>query len=111
MTARGFTLIEVIVSFTLLSLVLAASYRGYAQGPESDARAEVRLAAIARAETVIAGLRAGAVPLRTQQTEDGPWRNEIRVAAGQVPDLWEVAVQVTRNGHGPVTLETMVMTP
>lgn len=111
MMARGFTLIEVMVSFTLLSVVLAASYQGYAQGPESDARAQIRIESVQKAEARLAVVRAGIAPLQAAERRDGPWRETVTIEPGPVPALWQVSVEVAHDGHGPVRLDTMVLLP
>lgn len=105
MSMGGFTLLETLVAFTLLSVVLAASYAGFDQGLNADRRVAVRLAAIRRAEDLVAALRADVEP---DPPAEG-WTEVVDVTPGAVPGLLEVIVTVRGPGGGDFALATSVL--
>lgn len=105
---RGFTLLEVLVAFTVLALVLGAAYGAMSSGLRATTRSGEALTALARAESVLA--RVGPeIPLQTGawSEREGDWIAEVDITAhgsaqtwqsvGQQPLLVSVAI---RDGSG-----------
>lgn len=115
---RGFTLLEVLVAFTLLALVLGAAYASMGAGAKSAARAGDGLEGLARAESFMSRL-GGDIPLKEgllEVREDG-WILTANVkrfsVRGQIlaplATPWHVVVSAAPSGQQSpvVTLETL----
>ena len=90
----GFSLVEVLVAFTLLATVLSASYRGLAAGARTEAIATTRIVAVQRAESLIAEARAGAEPF---ERRDGAWTERLRVLDTGQPGLQKIEAEIVHN--------------
>jgi general secretion pathway protein I len=83
---RGFTLVEVVVAFLLLSLVLATGFELFTSGMRRAIDIEERSQALAIAQTQLAGtgieqpLKEGSA---SGQSEDGKYRWTVTVARSQ----------------------------
>lgn len=84
--ARGFTLIEVVVAFLLLSLVMATGFELFTSGMRRAVDLEQRSQAlvVAQSRLAMAGVE---VPLKesttTGQTEDGRYRWTLTIAKSE----------------------------
>ena len=127
--SRGFTLLELLVALTVLSLVIGASIEIFSQGTNGAIQSERYLRATMIAESILnrAGhegpLQAGSFE-GTEEVEgtEFAWRmnvaefvdNEIS-ASGRMPAKpLTVSVEVSWDGRpraGQVTLETMLLVP
>jgi len=115
---RGFTLIEALVAFVIVSLVLGAGYAGMAGGLRAAARAEEALEKLARAEATLARI-GPEIPLAEGETvvAGEPFAVTVAIAPHRPRDalLWErlgarpyeVAVSVSGGTGAPVVLETL----
>ncbi len=119
---RGFTMIEALVAFVIVSLVLGAGYAGMAGGLKATARAEDALDKLAQAEAVLARIGVE-IPLDPGETvlAEEPWEIRVAIEAHRRDDalLWDrlglrpyaVAVSVSGGTGAPVTLETLRLGP
>lgn len=57
--SEGFTLIEVLVGFTILNLFIATAFQAFSMGAESSGRAEMRTKAYILAQSQLEALAAG----------------------------------------------------
>ena len=57
--SEGFTLVEVLVGFTILSLFIATAFQAFSMGAESSIRAELRAKAQILAQSQLEALAAG----------------------------------------------------
>ncbi len=111
---RGFTLLEVMVAFVILSLVLGGAYAAIGGASRGQLAAETALAALTRAEAVLADRAAdpALAPGRWDWVEDG-WAIALEVAPeGGEADLGlalqRVRIRVAPKGGGTaVALETL----
>lgn len=102
---RGFTLLEVLVSFVVLALVLGAAYQSFSAGTRAASRVDERLDALTVAESVLA--RAGRdISLSPGQFEEtlGSWGVRVLVeeAAPADRNVW------TQLGNTPVRVTVEV---
>ncbi len=113
--SRGFSLIEVVVSFIILALALGALMSGLAAGVRGTDRAAQASLALLYAESLLAETGAS-VPLAVGETtgeRDGGyrWKRDIRPypvkpAEGVTP--YQVSISVTPPGRGnAITLTTL----
>ncbi|MEO0820413.1 MAG: prepilin-type N-terminal cleavage/methylation domain-containing protein [Pseudomonadota bacterium] len=105
----GFTLLEVLVAFSLVALMLGAAYATWGAGSRAAERSERSLAALSRAESVLARLGAD-LPLvpGEQRLEEPGWAIRIavtpygRARAAEAPQLglgaYDVRVTVRERG-------------
>lgn len=124
----GFTLIEVLVAFTIMAIALAALLQAFATGLRSGQAAGERSRLVARAESRLATVGASiplAPGLYDGSTEAGRWQVEVRpyVPAGQsesgapgaAPPTgfapYEVTVVVTAEDGTRQRLETLRLGP
>ncbi len=113
--ARGFTLVEVLVAFTILAFTLAAAYGVFSDASRAVATGERYGTALALAESRLAAVDA-APP---DESWDGAgdfagiyrWRVDSRILPGAGGytglDPVVVTVTVTWDTGGPVVLETV----
>ena len=118
----GFTLIEALVAFVIVSLVLGAGYAGMAGGLRAATRAEDALGKLARAEATLARI-GPEIPLAGGETvlAGEPWGVTVAIEPHRPADalLWErlglrpyaVSVTVAGGEGAPVTLETLRVGP
>ncbi len=113
----GFTLLEVLIAFAVLSMTLIAAYQLLGTGLRGSERAERATLALLAAESKLAEI-AGSAPLRAGRSGgalgDGyRWRAEIRRHRAAEPDTalpvaaYEVSVTVSWGAAGSVTLDTL----
>lgn len=117
--AQGFTLIEVLVAFTILSLSLVALYQGFSVGLKTSQRAERVHMAVALAKSQLARVGTEVVldGQGAQGTYDGGYRWRIEAEPFELPEenKYLVPYQVTvsviddRNGRELVVLKTLRM--
>lgn len=117
--AQGFTLIEVLVAFTILSLSLVALYQGFSVGLKTSQRAERVHMAVALAKSQLA--RVGTEVVLDGQGAEGQYRGgyrwRIETEPFELPEenKYLVPYQVTvsviddRNGRELVVLKTLRM--
>lgn len=112
----GFTLVEVLVAFTILAFTLAAAYGVFSNVSRSVAAGEQYGRALALAESRLAAIDAASPD--DAWDEDGEfddrfrWRVETAALADDLPDSVKltpvvVSVEVSWDGGGPVVLETI----
>lgn len=76
---RGFTLLEVLVAFLVLSLILTAAYQSIGSSTRAVEHGERRLAALTIAEGVMARLGADlSLAPGEQVVSEGPWTATIK---------------------------------
>ncbi len=123
----GFTLIEVLVAFTIMAIALAALLQAFATGLRSGQAAGERARLVARAESRLASVGASiplAPGLYDGSTEAGRWEVEVRpyspagrpesAAAGAAPAgfaPYAVTVVVTAKDGTRQRLETLRLGP
>lgn len=92
---RGFTLIEVLVAFTIAAIMLLALMEGTSRGMRSIAAAEARLDLLAHAENALA-LVGAEIPLEPGvyggREADHGWRVEITLADDPVPEDLRISI-------------------
>jgi general secretion pathway protein I len=100
--ARGFTLIEILVAFTVAVLMLGAIYRVLSTGARSAAMAERQSEAVLLAQSAIEGL--AGVPVAEAMTDEriGEFRRVTRVVAR--PDLTPPAQGMLPGRGAPLTV-------
>jgi len=77
---RGFTLLEVLVAFTLLALVLGAAYAAMGGALTAQTRAEIAAEGLSRAESALARLgRDWPLTEGIQRRNDGGWRTDVTI--------------------------------
>ena len=115
---RGFTLLEVLVAFTLLSLVLSAAYASMGAGTNAMARAGDGLEGLARAESHMNRL-GGDIPIQegVRETRVDGWTLTIGIRPAAVQGQmvypenlpWHIVVSAAPPGQTTpvVTLETL----
>ena len=114
---RGFTLIEVLISFAILAFTLAAAYGVFSDASRAVASGERYAVALALAETRMAEV--GGIPNGESWDSEGVfdnsyyWSVETRPLPGAAasPDAGVepvvVSVSVNWDSGGPVTLESI----
>lgn len=113
--SRGFSLIEVVVSFMILALALGALLSGLSAGLRGAERAAQASMALLHAESLLAeaGASVPLVPGATNGERDGGyiWQRDIRpfpIARTEGLAPFELSVSVTPPGRGnKVTLVTL----
>lgn len=105
--ARGFTLIETLIAFTLLALVLAGAFRVFDDALSATGRAEARLDALAQAKAILAS----AAPDGAGQTDlsISGWSRRLSVSTVvDRPGLYRLEARVgpEAGGGAPVVLIT-----
>lgn len=118
-TDRGFTLLEVLVAFTVLALVMGAAYATMSSGIRATARTDQSVAALGQAESTLArvGIDRPLVPGDWTFREHG-WITQITISphggngtvwqrVGQQPLRVDVRVRETERGGDIVHLETL----
>jgi general secretion pathway protein I len=117
--AAGFTLIEILVAFTIVALLLGALYQLFATGLRSGATAENYESAVLIAESGLDALNGAPLALGSTSERLGRFERHTSVApradllstqALSVPMLYELTVRVTwREGvrERAVTLSTL----
>lgn len=107
----GFTLLEVLIAFAIVSGLMAAVLTLHRDTGRTAQAAEVRSATIEAARSTLA--RVGPeLPLAEGVTShaDGPVRIELRMAPGALPRLWEVSATARWDG-AEITLDTLKRGP
>mgnify|MGYP006422763553 CR=1 FL=1 len=126
---RGFTLIEVVVAFTIMAIALAALFQAFSTGVRGSRAVEIRGQLLARAEARLA-MVGTAIPLAPGRHEGevaatpvggGTWRVTIRpdpnadtrLAESRRPGLrlYNVTVQVRAPDGATETLTTLRLGP
>jgi general secretion pathway protein I len=118
---RGFTLVEVLAAFVILSLTLASAYAALTGGLRWERRAAETSAAVllARSYLAEAGVaRPLAAGVREETLDDG---RTVRVTAREVEPVpletqprvlaWEVTVEVTEPGGAMLSLTALKLAP
>lgn len=121
MRDSGFTLVEVLVAFVILSLALGASYAALTGALRWEARAEQSAAAVTTARSFLdeagtvrplgPGLTDEMLPsgqrvtVETRAVEPFPANGPVRVRA------WQVTVRVTDPDGGTVALRELKLAP
>jgi prepilin-type N-terminal cleavage/methylation domain-containing protein len=108
--ARGFTLLETLVAFAMLSVVLAAAYAAMGSAGRAAGAGGDRLDALARAENALA--RAAAAPLSAGAVRraEGDWVETVTVAPfpSRATPLWRVEARAEHAGGAAATLATVM---
>lgn len=123
MRDRGFTLLEVLVAFTLLALVLGAAYAAMGTGLRAQARSAEVADGVSRAQSALARLgRDWPLTPGEQRFRDGDWVTAVTIAPYRRQDRqrWQelglqplrVAVSVrSPSGRQAARLETLRLGP
>lgn len=117
-SARGFTLIETLVALVLLTLALLLGLGLVLQQPRILRRLDAQREALHTLEVTLEALRAGALPLASQELPPvGPRGMELSVQvepAGYPPGLYNVEVRVRYKVEGQSrerTVESLLWRP
>ncbi|MGF1447127.1 MAG: type II secretion system protein J [Pikeienuella sp.] len=110
----GFTLLEVMVAFVIVSLVLGGAYAAMTSATRATLRADMALAALTRAEGALARIGADipAVPGSQRLEEDG-WDILVEISTHPASEpalglaLVEVAVTLSRDGSSATRLSSL----
>jgi general secretion pathway protein I len=117
--SKGFTLVEVLVAFTILALTLVVLLQLFGGGLRAVSASERHLMATMLARSVLAGLGAETPILAGEETDDigDGYRWTMRIAqslaiasikdGSQLHVPYEVQVEISWNGRPVTTLTTL----
>ncbi len=115
---RALSLLEVLVALTILLLSLGALYHLINLGGDLANRGQQRTRATQLAQTKLAEVSAGIVPLSSGEgdfEEDGKYKWAVQADQGSTTGLWNVTVTVTRvnpdKSRIEVSLSQMLLDP
>lgn len=112
-TEEGFTLIEVMVAFTIVALTLGAVYAVIGSGTQGAGRASDALERLTRAENTMAQIGTE-IPLLRRDDALGPDLEVLiveEVSQRFGLTLWRVRVTESSGSGAPIVLETLRLGP
>lgn len=112
---EGFTLMEILVAFAIISVTLLVVFRSFQSGLEHERRAGEAQARVLEARSILAGIGATGRLIETVETgrlvtTGEPWQAEIlplQTAQAGPLQPWRVTLTVGREDQSGLTLTTV----